>query len=126
MMKERKLLALVGAVLLAACGGTKTEPTVEITTDASADGATPDTGPLEIPDAGTVVTGQEDIVACTLDEQCATGSKRCSPDYTALLTRTKGTCINGFCAFEYTREDCVRPASCDPYRLICIYDVMGR
>lgn len=56
MMKERKLLALLGTVLFAGCGGLqKTEPTVEITTDA--DGAAPDTGPLVIPDAGSRVPG---------------------------------------------------------------------
>lgn len=113
MMKERKLLALVGAVLLAACGGTKTEPTVEITTDASTDGATPDTGPLEIPDAGTVVVpGPNDPVSCDID-QCATGPKRCSADRAAVLTPTKGTCIDGFCAFEYAREECASSQVCD-------------
>jgi|GEM_PF-4367546 len=112
MMNERKLLALLGAVLFAGCGGTKTEPTVEITTDASTDGATPDTGPLEIPDAGTVVVpGPNDPVSCDID-QCATGPKRCAPDGTAVLTPTKGTCIDGFCAFEYTREECLGSFRC--------------
>ncbi len=113
MMKERKLLALLGAVLFAACGGTqKTEPTVEITTDASTDGATPDTGPLEIPDAGTVVVpGPDSPVSCDID-QCATGPKRCAADGTAVLTPTKGTCIDGLCAFEYAREECLGSFRC--------------
>ncbi len=111
MMKERKLLALLGAVLLAGCGGTKTEPTVEITTDASTDGATPDTGPLEIPDAGSRVPGPNDPIPCAID-QCVTGPKRCATDGTAVLTPTKGTCVDGFCAFEYAREECLGSFRC--------------
>lgn len=113
MMKERKLLALLGTVLFAGCGGLqKTEPTVEITTDASTDGATPDTGPLVIPDAGSRVPGPNDPISCAID-QCATGPKRCSADRTAVLTPTKGTCIDGFCAFEYSREECTSSQICD-------------
>lgn len=100
----------------------RADPTLEITTD-------PDSGPLVIPDAGPpVVPGPDRPVPRDIDA-CATGPKRCSDDGSAVLTPTQGACGDGFCAFEYTREECVPPMACftfNPSRPPCDLDFINR
>jgi hypothetical protein len=129
-IKQTTMLALLGLTMTAGCGLIqRADPTLEVTTDAGA--AAPDTGPLVIPDiqdAGPRVPAPNDPIPCDID-QCATGPKRCSDDGSAVLTPTQGTCVDGFCAFEYTREECQPPMACftyNPSRPQCDVDFINR